>query len=91
MASMLSGSVIGFVWYYTLQEATDIHTFFAALVVSSIAMIAVSLMTKEPPQEVVDLVHYAAEFEDLDIKENTKEAAVKISALKFAQLLEEKM
>ena len=34
---------------------------------------------------------YAAEFEDLDIKENTKEAAVKISALKFAQLLEEKM
>ena len=91
MASMLSGSVIGFVWYYTLQEATDIHTFFAALVVSSIAMIAVSLMTKEPPQEVVDLVRYAAEFEDLDIKENTKEAAVKISALKFAQLLEEKM
>ncbi len=91
MASMLSGSVIGFVWYYTLQEATDIHTFFAALVVSSIAMIAVSLMTKEPPQEDVDLVHYAAEFEDLDIKENTKEAAVKISALKFAQLLEEKM
>lgn len=89
IASMLSGSVIGFVWYYTLQESTNIHTFFAALVVSTVAMIVVSLMTKRPPQDVINLIRYAAEFGELDVTDNAKNAAVKISTANFNRLIEE--
>ncbi len=63
-AALIVGSVTGFGWYYLLQEKTQIHTFFAALVLAVAAYIIVSLMTKKPPQGVNDLVDYAKRFED---------------------------
>lgn len=66
IASMLGGSITGFVWYYTLQESTSIHTFFAALVVSVVLFIVVSMLTKKPPKEVIDIIDYAARFDDVD-------------------------
>lgn len=69
-ASLIVGSVVGFGWYYLLQEKTQIHTFFAALVLAIAAYIIVSLMTKKPPQDVDDLVDYAKKFEDTDTTDN---------------------
>ncbi len=75
-ASMVSGSITGFLWYYLLQESTNIHTFFAALAVSIVAMIVVSLITKKPPKEVIDIMDYSANREDEEINEKTKEKFV---------------
>ena len=63
---MLVGSVTGFGWYYLLQEITNIHTFFAALVLATAAYIIVSKLTKKPPQEVLDLFYYAKSFDPAD-------------------------
>ncbi len=49
-ASLIVGSVTGFAWYYLLQESTNIHTFFAAIVLATVAYVVVSLLTKEPPR-----------------------------------------
>lgn len=65
-AALIVGSVVGFGWYYLLQERTQIHTFFAALVLAVAAYIIVSLLTKQPPKEVDDLVDYAKKFEDVE-------------------------
>ena len=65
-AALIVGSVVGFGWYYLLQERTQIHTFFAALVLAVAAYIIVSLLTKQPPKEVDDLVDYARQFEDVE-------------------------
>lgn len=65
-AALIVGSVVGFGWYYLLQERTQIHTFFAALVLAVAAYIIVSLLTKQPPKEVDDLVDYARRFEDVE-------------------------
>ena len=65
-AALVVGSVVGFGWYYLLQERTQIHTFFAALVLAVAAYIIVSLLTKKPPQSVDDMVDYAKKFEDTD-------------------------
>lgn len=65
-AALIVGSVVGFGWYYLLQERTQIHTFFAALVLAVAAYIIVSLLTKQPPKEVDDLVDYARKFEDVE-------------------------
>lgn len=77
-AAMISGSVVGAVWYYLLQEATNIHTFFAALVIAIAAYIIVSLRTKRPPQDVEDYISYAAAFEDADQQE-VLEAGIQMS------------
>ena len=66
IAAMLVGSVTGFGWYYLLQEITNIHTFFAALVLATAAYIIVSKLTKKPPQEVLDLFYYAKSFDPAD-------------------------
>ena len=65
-AAMIVGSVTGFLWYYLLQERTNIHTFFAALVLAIAAYIIVSLLTKEPPKEIQDLMEYSSRFEDVN-------------------------
>ena len=54
------------IWYYLLQETTNIHTFFAALVLATAAYIIVSKLTKKPPQEVLDLFYYAKSFDPAD-------------------------
>lgn len=63
---MLSGSVVGALWYYLLQEATNIHTFFAALVIAILAYIVVSLNTKKPPKEIEDYITYAASYDNAE-------------------------
>lgn len=65
-ACLIVGSVVGFGWYYLLQEQTQIHTFFAALVLAIAAYVIVSLLTPKPPKEVDDMVDYAKRFEDAD-------------------------
>ena len=65
-ASLIVGSVTGFAWYYLLQESTNIHTFFAAIVLATVAYVVVSLLTKEPPKEIEDMVDYAKRFEDAE-------------------------
>ena len=65
-AALIVGSVVGFGWYYLLQERTQIHTFFAALVLAVAAYIIVSLLTKQPPKEVDDLVDHDRQFEDVE-------------------------
>ena len=88
IASMLGGSITGFFWYYTLQESTNIHTFFAALVVSTVAMIVVSLMTKKPPVDVIRTMDYAASFDDIEQRKLEK-TGVQITVKQFSALLGE--
>lgn len=64
-AAMIVGSVTGFAWYYLLQDRTNIHTFFAALVLAVIAYIVVSKLTKKPPIEVQHIFEYAKSFDDI--------------------------
>lgn len=80
-ASLIVGSVVGFGWYYLLQESTQIHTFFAALVLAALAYIVVSLMTKEPPKDVEDMVDYARRFEDTG--DTSDSAGIQISREQF--------
>lgn len=63
-AAMIIGSITGFLWYYLLQDRTNIHTFFAALVLAVIAYIVFSLLTQKPPKEITDLMDYAKEFDE---------------------------
>lgn len=86
IAAMITGSVTGFLWYYLLQERTNIHTFFAALVIAVVAYIVVSLMTKKPPQEIQDLVDYARSFDDVDAKK-VIESGVQMTAVQFSELI----
>lgn len=100
-AAMIVGSITGFAWYYLLQEATNIHTFFAALVLATAAYIIVSLLSKKPPQEVIDMMDYAKSFEDTEnvnvqtavtesaVKKNVKQvvSGVQMSAAQFASVL----
>ncbi|MEA4932273.1 MAG: sodium/proline symporter [Lawsonibacter sp.] len=85
-ASLMIGSVTGFGWYYLLQERTQIHTFFAALVLAVAAYIIVSLMTKKPPQGVEDLVDYAKKFEGTDSNE-TIHSGVQMTQEQFQALI----
>lgn len=75
-AAMISGSLVGAFWYYLLQEATNIHTFFAALVIAIAAYIVVSLRTQKPPKEIEDYISYAAAYEDADQKNPVKSGIV---------------
>ena len=63
---MIVGSITGFGWYYLLQDVTNIHTFFAALVLATAAYIIVSKLTKKPPQEVLDLLLLCKELDPAD-------------------------
>lgn len=85
-ASLIIGSVTGFGWYYLLQERTQIHTFFAALVLAVAAYVIVSLMTKKPPQGVEDLMDYAKKFEDTDPNETVK-SGVQVTPEQFQILI----
>ena len=84
LASMISGSITGFAWYYLLQTSTNIHTFFAALVISTISMIVVSLMTKKPPRDVIEVMDEAAALDD---PSEPVAAGVAMSRIRFNQLL----
>ena len=66
-ASMIVGSITGFAWYYLLQERTNIHTFFAALVLAIAAYIIVSLLSKKPPESVLQMMDYAKSFDAEDL------------------------
>ena len=85
-ACLIAGSVTGFGWYYLLQDATNIHTFFAALVIAIVAYIVVSKMTKKPPQEVQDLVDYAKKFDTVEISQNVP-SGIQMSMEQFNQVI----
>ena len=86
-ASLIVGSVTGFAWYYLLQESTNIHTFFAAIVLATVAYVVVSLLTKEPPKEIEDMVDYAKRFEDADTTSASVKAGVQISQENFSRII----
>ncbi len=86
VASILVGSITGFVWYYLLQDITNIHTFFAALVLAIVAYIVVSLLTKEPPQEVKDMFDYAKRFDDVSTAAPVQ-SGVQMSGEQFAKMI----
>lgn len=86
-ASLIVGSVTGFAWYYLLQESTNIHTFFAAIVLATVAYVVVSLLTKEPPKEIEDMVDYAKRFEDADTTGAAVKAGVQISQENFSKII----
>ena len=69
IASMVVGSITGFAWYYLLQERTNIHTFFAALVLAIAAYIIGSLLSKKPPEEVLRMMDYAKSFDAEDLSD----------------------
>ena len=81
IAAMVVGSITGFGWYYLLQDRTNIHTFFAALVLATVAYIVVSKLTRKPPQDVIDLFYYAKSFDDPSEKAGAP-AAAEISVVK---------
>ncbi len=83
-AAMIVGSLTGFFWYYLLQDITNIHTFFAALVLAVAAYIIVSLLTPAPPKDVQDMFDYARSFDEKDApKAKTVSAGVQMSAKQF--------
>ena len=87
-AAMITGSVTGFLWYYLLQEKTNIHTFFAALVIAIVAYIVVSKLTKKPPQEVIDMFNYAKSFDEVEGEEVSAAASgIQMSSEQFATLI----
>lgn len=86
-ASLIVGSVTGFAWYYLLQESTNIHTFFAAIVLATVAYVVVSLLTKEPPKEIEDMVDYAKRFEDAEATNTAVKAGVQISRENFSKII----
>lgn len=86
-ASLIVGSITGFAWYYLLQERTNIHTFFAAIVLATVAYVVVSLMTKEPPREIEDMVDYAKRFEEADATGTAVKAGVQISQENFSKII----
>jgi sodium/proline symporter len=85
-AAMITGSVTGFFWYYLLQDRTNIHTFFAALVIAIIAYIVVSKLTKKPPEEVMEMFDYAKSFDDLE-DENTVSSGIQMSSEQFTMMI----
>ncbi|MCB6992266.1 sodium/proline symporter [bacterium 210820-DFI.6.37] len=88
IAAMIVGSVTGFFWYYTLQESTNIHTFFAALVLAIAAYIIVSLLTKRPPEDVLEMFDYAKKFEDIGKSEKPAvESGIQMKESQFAEIL----
>jgi Na+/proline symporter len=86
IAAMIVGSVTGFGWYYLLQDVTQIHTFFAALVLAILAYIIGSVLTKKPPQDVVDMFNYAKSFDE--IEDADVPAGVQMSAEQFSAVVE---
>lgn len=57
IASMLSGGIMIFVWKYLVRPlggGWNIYELLPAFIIASIFMVVVSLMTKEPEQEIVD-------------------------------------
>lgn len=61
VASMITGSVVAIVWEAAgLASITGFHTFFAGVVISIAVYIVGSLIGKEPPQEIQDLMDRAA-------------------------------
>lgn len=87
-AAMIVGSLTGFFWYYLLQDITNIHTFFAALVLAIAAYIIVSLLTPAPPKDVQDMFDYAKSFDESDApKAKTVSAGVQMSAKQFDAIL----
>lgn len=87
-AAMIVGSLTGFFWYYLLQDITNIHTFFAALVLAVVAYIIVSLLTPAPPKDVQDMFDYARSFDEKDApKAKTVSAGVQMSAKQFEAIV----
>ncbi len=86
IAALIVGSITGFAWYYLLQDVTNIHTFFAALVLAIAAYIIGSKLTKKPPQEVVDMFNYAKSFDE--IEDADVPAGVQMSAEQFNAVIE---
>ena len=51
------------------------------------AYVVVSLMTKEPPKEIEDMVDYAKRFEDADTTSASVKAGVQISQENFSRII----
>jgi sodium/proline symporter len=54
-ASVLAGIIVSMVWFiFKLQATTGLHPVIPGTLSAIIGMVAVSLITKKPPQEVID-------------------------------------
>lgn len=54
LASMIGGAGTNIVWTATeLQDTTALHPFFAGLIVSAVLLVAITLLTEPPDEEVV--------------------------------------
>lgn len=85
-AAMFTGSIVGALWYYLLQEITNVHTFFAALVLATLAYIIASLCTKKPPKEVEDYVSYSAAFDEIS-HDTVVECGINMSLEQFTKVV----
>jgi len=56
IASMISGLVVGLSWHVLLYKATNVHAVIPALLVALPTFFIVSLLTKRPPREVLELL-----------------------------------
>jgi len=56
IASMISGLVLGMSWHVLLYKATNVHAVIPALLVALPTFFLVSLFTKKPPREVLELL-----------------------------------
>ncbi|MDO4518529.1 MAG: sodium/proline symporter, partial [Bacillota bacterium] len=88
IAAMVTGAITGFGWYYLLQESTNIHTFFAALVLACVAYILVSKLTKKPTKEVIDMLDYAKSFDTISsTKSGENLSGIQMKADAFAEVI----
>jgi len=56
IASMISGLAVGLSWHVFLYKATNVHAVIPALLVALPTFFLVSLFTKKPPREVLELL-----------------------------------
>lgn len=62
LGGMIGGASTNIIWtVMNLQETTAIHPFFAGLIVSTVAFIAISLMTSPPKEETIAPIRSARE------------------------------
>ena len=53
----------------------------------TVAYVVVSLLTKEPPKEIEDMVDYAKRFEDAEATNTAVKAGVQISQENFSKII----
>jgi len=56
IASMVSGLAVGLTWHVLLYKATNVHAVIPALLVALPTFFLVSIFTKKPPREVLEIL-----------------------------------